>query len=85
MGCCSLKNQTDATPLLSFPTAQTSANMQTDDYWACASNYPKPEAIPALRYVNVVLPCRRHGVPLSVYQLDTDRPVEQPQTRLRKS
>lgn len=31
-------------------------------------------------YLNVVLPCRRHGVPLNVLQLDTDRPVEQPKT-----
>lgn len=33
----------NTTPFLSFPTATTSDNMQSDDYWPCAANFTVTE------------------------------------------
>ena len=64
-------NWTCATPLLSFHTAHTSANMQPDDYWGLCSQLPQNhnpcQAFQSNSpYVNVVLPCRRHAASLCV-------------------
>lgn len=49
--CWSLQ---DATPSLSYPTAHTFANMKSDDYWACAAKFTKPnqtKPMPAFRFL----------------------------------